>query len=266
MFGLGFPFWAPWFFLLGSAFGSFLNVCILRLPKGQSILRPASRCPRCKKNIAWFDNIPILSFILLRGKCRHCELAISWQYPAVEMTTGLLFVLAFWRFGDEPVRLTWVLAILLISVLVSAIDIRTLTLPDKILLPFGALCLVLAPLNPNFTGTVPEHYKESLWGLLFGGGVFWALSVIGFYLFKKEALGGGDVKLMAVFGSALGWDRVMDGLFTGSLASFCMVVVLMAMGRMGMKSAFPFGPFLCAGTLASLFWPQTGFLYWLRIN
>jgi leader peptidase (prepilin peptidase)/N-methyltransferase len=266
MVGLGFSFLVPWGFLVGTALGSFLNVCILRLPAGRSILYPASHCPRCKRSIAWFDNIPVLSFIFLRGKCRNCGLAISLQYPAVEVLTGLLFVLAFWRFGEEPIRLIWVLALLLISVLLSAIDIRTLTLPDKILLPFGALCLLLAPLNPNFAGTIPEHYKESLWGFFFGGGILWTLSVVGFYLLKKEALGGGDVKLMAVFGSALGWDRVMDGLFTGSLASFFMVLVLMGLGRLGMKSPFPFGPFLCAGTLASFFWPQAGFLYWLRIN
>ena len=256
---------APLFFVTGLAFGSFLNVCILRLPAGGSILYPPSQCPRCKRKIAWFDNLPVLSFLWLGGKCRHCGKAISWQYPAVELFTGLSFLLALWRFEHEPLELLWVLVLVLMSILLSAIDIRTLTLPDKILLPYGALCLALAPFNPAFKGSIAHHYQESLWGFLVGGGMLWGLSVMGFYFLRKEALGGGDVKLMAVFGAVLGWDRVLDGLFAGSLLSFLVVVVLLGAGRLTLKSPFPFGPFLCLGTLAAFFWPQAGFLYWLRI-
>ncbi|HVZ79706.1 MAG TPA: prepilin peptidase [bacterium] len=253
----------PAFFILGSAFGSFLNVCILRIPAGRSIVHPPSHCPRCKRAIAWYDNIPVLSYLLLGGKCRHCGKGISWQYPAVELLTAFLFVSALWRFGNEPVRLAWMLALLLVSVLLSVIDLRTLTLPDRILLPFGALCLLLAPFNPAFEGTVGAQYRGSLWGFLVGGGVLWGLSVIGYLFFKRENLGGGDVKLMAVFGSVLGWERAIDGLFLGSLLSSLAVMILLSRGRLTLKSAFAFGPFLCAGTLAAAFWPQAGLLFWL---
>lgn len=256
---------SPVLFLLGACFGSFLNVCAFRIPAGQSILFPSSRCPHCKKPIAWFDNIPVFSFLVLGGKCRHCAKGISWQYPTVELFTGFCFLLAFWLFGSDPLKLAWVLGLVLVAILLSVIDIRTLTLPDRILLPYGALCLGLAPFNPSFGGSIADHYKEALWGFLVGGSMLWGLSVVGLYFLRKEALGGGDVKLMAVFGAILGWDRVLDGLFTGSLLSFLVVSVLLGMGRLTMKSPFPFGPFLCLGTLAAFFWPQAGFLYWLRI-
>ena len=136
---------------MGLAFGSFLNVCILRIPSGESIVHPPSHCPQCLKPIKWWDNIPLVSYIFLGGRCRYCRKGISWQYPLVEALTGALFFLAYWKFNQAPVQLVAVAGLAIMSVLVSGIDIRTYTIPDRIIIPFLVFSVLLAPFN-SFLG------------------------------------------------------------------------------------------------------------------
>jgi leader peptidase (prepilin peptidase)/N-methyltransferase len=216
--------------------------------------------------LKWFDNIPLLSYLILRGRCRHCENPISWQYPAVEVLTGLYFAFAFSQFSTDPLRLIWALCLGAFCILLSVIDIRTMTLPDRIVLPAIALFGFVAYINPWLGDGWKERAGNMLTGFVVGGGILYAMGWLGSYILKKDALGGGDIKLMAALGMALGWDRAMDGLFIGSIFSGLLGLSLQLSGRLSRQSPMPYGPFLCAGCLAVLFCPKLGFIYWLRIN
>jgi leader peptidase (prepilin peptidase)/N-methyltransferase len=255
-----------WFFMAGLCLGSFLNVCILRLPAGLSIIEPPSRCPKCKTPLRWWDNIPLLSYLFLRGRCRYCEYPISWQYPAVEVLTGFYFAFAFLHFQTDPLRLAWALGLGAFCIVLSVIDIMTMTLPDRIVLPAMALFGFTAYFNPWLGTGWKERAGTMLTGFLVGGGVLYAMGWLGTYILKKDALGGGDIKLMAALGMVLGWDRTMGGLFIGSILSGLLGLSLQATGRLSRQSPMPYGPFLCVGCLAVFFYPELGFIYWLRIN
>jgi leader peptidase (prepilin peptidase)/N-methyltransferase len=254
------------FFLAGACVGSFLNVCIFRLPAELSIVKPASRCPHCKKPLKWRDNIPLLSYLLLGGRCRSCKRSISWQYPAVEALTGFYFALAFLHFQADPLRLVWALGLGAFCILLSVIDIKTMTLPDSIVLPAMALFGFTAYVNPWLGTGWRERAGTMLTGFLVGGGILYGMGWLGAFVLKKDALGGGDIKLMAALGMALGWDRAMGGLFIGSILSGLLGLSLQATGRLSPQSPMPYGPFLCAGCLAVLFYPQFGLAYWLGIR
>ncbi len=195
------------FFLIGLCIGSFLNVCILRFPADLSILSPPSRCPQCKTPLKWWDNIPLLSYLLLRGSCRYCDHSISWQYPAVEAFTGLYFAFVFLHFQTDPLRLVWALGLGAFCILLSVIDIMTMTLPDRIVLPAMALFGFAAYVNPWLGTGWKERAGTMVTGFLVGGGVLYAMGWLGSLILKKDALGGGDIKLMAALGMVLGWDR-----------------------------------------------------------
>lgn len=254
------------FFLAGLCIGSFLNVCILRLPAGLSIVTPPSRCPKCETPLIWRDNIPLLSFFLLRGRCRYCGHPISPQYPAVEALTGFYFAFVFFHFQADPLRLVWALCLGTFCILLSAIDIRTMTLPDRIVLPAMALFGFAAYLNPWLGTGWKERAGTMVTGFFVGGGVLYGMGWIGTLILKKDALGGGDIKLMAAIGMVLGWDRTLGGLFIGSILSGFCGLSLQAAGRLSRHSPLPYGPFLCAGCLAVLFYPQLGFMDWLGLR
>ena len=253
-------------FAIGSGIGSFLNVCILRLPAGGSLLSPPSRCPKCRKRLKWYDNIPLVSWLLLQGRCRNCRKPISWQYPLVEGFTGLFFALAFWKFGDEPLRLAFVLFLGTVSILLSGIDVRTLTLPDQILFPCMTAALLTASFNPWLGDDWKGRWSSLVPGFLVGGGFLWAFSLIGARLFKREAIGGGDIKLLAALGMYLGWEPAVNGLFLGSVLCALWGGTLLALGRVKPKTPLPYGPFLCAGCLLVLFVPQAGLTGWMALR
>jgi leader peptidase (prepilin peptidase)/N-methyltransferase len=252
-------------FCFGTIAGSFLNVCILRLPAGQSIVSPPSRCPRCKKPIRWYDNIPILSYLLLSGRCRYCRKGISWQYPLVEAITGLYSLAATWRFWDDP-KLAWVLVLGALAILLSAIDLKTLTLPDNILLPFGALGLLLSPWNPWMSGEGPTRALEAAWGFLLAGGLLWGLSWVGERVLGKEIIGGGDIKLLAVLGAVIGWSHAVNGLFLGTALNALVLLILWLRGKFRPEAPFAFGPYLFLGALAGVFVQRADFFYWFNLG
>ncbi len=264
--------WAVWFFAVGSAIGSFLNVCIWRLPRRcLSVFRPArSFCPSCKHRIAWYDNIPILSFVVLRARCRHCQGPISWRYTVVEILTGGLFVF-FYHLRlvgpAEPELATLVVHLVFTSAIIAAsfIDWEWMIIPDRISKPGMGLAPVLGMAFPAIYGSglleVPTFFflpaslagsahVQGLFtaavGMAVGAGVIYGMGVFGKVLFRKEAMGFGDVKYMAMIGGILGWQGVGIAIFLACL--FGSVVGILRKIVTG-DSYIPFGPFLGAGAV-----------------
>ena len=242
--------WAIWF-MFGACVGSFLNVCIYRMPRDQSIVRPRSRCPRCRRMIAWYDNIPLLSFIALAAHCRHCRKPIHWRYPLVEALSGALTVAVLSRFGVTPIGLIYA-AFALSLVAVSFIDLDFQIIPDEISLGGLALGVIASALVPSLHGgsTVMQALGRSLLGALVGGGVLYVTGVFGTLLFRKEAMGGGDIKLLAMAGSILGWKAVILTFFLAPLLALGPGVVVLLFKR---SHVIPYGPFLSVALLVALF-------------
>jgi leader peptidase (prepilin peptidase) / N-methyltransferase len=255
------------FALLGLAVGSFLNVCISRLPVGQSIVRPRSACVACRVPIRWRDNVPVVSFLLLRGRCRACKERIAWQYPIVEILTSALFAFAYGRFGwtvDLPVALAFLSAL----VVITAIDLEHLIIPDVITLP-GIVAGVLASVS---TGRLT--WLDSVSGMLVGGGVFFTI-IYGTHLLgvlvpslaylRGGGMGGGDMKLGAMLGAFLGWKITLLTFLMSILAGGLLAVVLLAASRLGRKDPIPFGPFLALGGGISFFWGERILTWYLDL-
>jgi leader peptidase (prepilin peptidase)/N-methyltransferase len=235
--------------LFGLVLGSFLNVVIARLPERRSLVTPRSACPGCGAGIEWYDNVPLLSFAVLRGRCRACAMPIPWRYPIVEATTGALFALAWIQFGPT---LEFVVAAVLLAALIAstAIDLRHQIIPDAITLP-GILAGVVANV-----ATRHLSWGEVALGIALGGGVFFAIIVA-----SRGGMGAGDMKLGAMLGAFLGWKIVLFGLMVAVVVGGAWAVALMALGVRGRKDAIPFGPFLAIGGAAGLFWGE-GVVQW----
>jgi len=238
---------------LGLIIGSFLNVCIHRLPREESIAWPGSKCPNCGVHIKWRDNVPVISFILLRAKCRACGGPIAWRYPLVECLTGLAAVLLFYKHGATPV---WFAVSLLAAcgiIVLSFVDMDFMIIPDEISLGLLALGLLSFWANPNFTGGWLRELGQSFGGAAAGFFSLWAVAEIGERIFKKEAMGGGDIKLMAGLGALLGWQGVFSTLMLGSFFGAAYGVALIISKKAGKSDPIPFGPFLGLGGLINLY-------------
>lgn len=234
-------------FVLGAVVGSFLNVVIIRLPvENESIIFPASRCPECLQPIRWYDNIPIASFIILKKKCRSCGAPISWQYPLVELAMALLAVGLFFTFGLTaalPVYFIFTAALLAIIV----IDFCHKIIPDVISLPGIVIGFVCSFINPVVT------WQQSGLGLLIGGGILYGIAA-GYYLFtKREGMGGGDIKLLAMIGAFLGWQSLPFVVFGSSILGALFGIGAMVKQGKGGKTMIPYGPFLAIAALIYMF-------------
>jgi len=233
-------------FVFGLMIGSFLNVCIHRLPVSTSIVHPRSRCPHCGHPIRAFDNIPVLSYLLLRGRCRDCGTRISWRYPMVELLSGAFAAMAVAKFG-----LSWqglmVYALIAALLVITFIDIDHRIIPDLISLP-GIPAGLAASFGP---GLVTPF--EALIGVLAGGGSLFLVAWGYQLLTKREGMGGGDIKLLAMIGAFLGWKGVLFTIFVASLTGTLTGMALIFRSRGGMKLAVPFGPFLAIGAIAYVF-------------
>lgn len=238
---------------LGLLFGSFLNVCIYRIPRDKSIVWPPSSCPKCAHRIAWYDNIPVLSYLVLGGKCRNCKNPISIQYPIIELLTGVLTFVFVWRYGLTPWTFV-VLAAVYALIVLSVIDLELMIIPDRFSLGLIVLGLAFAWLNLNFTGVWWQRELSSLLGAAVGLFGVLAIALIGTWWFKKEAMGGGDVKLMGGIGALIGWQGVITTIVFASFFGLIYAVFLMIFkGKKG-EDAIPFGPFLSLGALINLFY------------
>ena len=234
-------------FAMGAILGSFLNVIIYRLPRGESIVRPPSACPECGRRITPRDNIPIVSYLILRGRCRHCKAVISSRYPVVELLAGLVPVLMLWRYGLG--REALVLCLLsYVLIVVSFIDLDLRIIPDRVTLPGIAVGLILAP----YLGLTT--FGGSLLGAVVGGGALYLIAIAGTAAFGKESMGGGDIKLAAMLGAFLGWQAVLLLLFVAFLSGAVAGVILLAVRGKDCEHAIPFGPFIAFGTLLAVVW------------
>ena len=251
-------------FVFGLMVGSFLNVCIWRLPAEEQIVRGRSHCRKCGKMIAWYDNIPLASWAALGGKCRHCRQAISWSYPAVELATGLLFAAVVARFQLSWAALVYC-ALMAALVVLTVIDLKEMILPDEITVPGIPVAIALSFLVPCL------HLAAGRWqGLLMGlagaatgAGVLLAIRALGTWFFKKEAMGLGDVKLMAMVGALIGpWKALLvDFILAPVLGSLVGIVVLVRQRKALIP--IPYGPFLALGTVVAIFWGD-GIIRWYR--
>lgn len=239
--------------LVGLCFGSFLNVCILRLPHGHSLLRPPSTCPRCGRRIEWRDNIPVVSWILLRGRCRACGNPISWQYPIIEALVGLIWLASVLMFGVSVRALGGgLLGTILLGIAVT--DARHYLIPDEF--TWGGLVIGLAlSLGDGWQG-----FLEAVIGASVGFGILWIVAVAGKWVFKEEAMGGGDIKMMAMVGSFVGWKGVLLTIFTGALFG-TLVFVPLSIKR---KRLVPFGVFLAVGAAVTYVWGRDMIEWYLR--
>jgi leader peptidase (prepilin peptidase) / N-methyltransferase len=231
------------FFVLGAIIGSFLNVCIYRLPREKSIVTPGSSCPHCEKPIAFYDNIPFFSYLILRGKCRQCGGKISARYAAVELLTAVLYAVLFSVYGLS-LELAVALLFVTILIVVSFIDLDFRIIPD--VLSLGGL---LAGAGFSFFRGPVFNYADAFWGVLLGGGVLWAIAFTYELLRKREGMGGGDIKLLAMIGSFCGIKGVLFSLVSGSLLGSLVGIPLMIAKRADTKYALPFGPFLSFGAM-----------------
>ncbi len=247
-----------WAVAFGLIVGSFLNVVIHRLPKDESLVVPRSRCPACQTPIRPVDNIPILSFILLRGRCRSCGNSISWRYPLVEGLTGILFALTVVRFGVS-LQAAFLASFLCGLVVVSFIDLDHQIIPNAITLP-GIPLGVLAGL---LVGQPP--FLDRLIGSLAGAGFLYLVLFYGGVLYGQEAMGEGDLNLIALVGAFLGWKAVVITILVGCLVGSVVGLSLIALGRVGRRQHIPFGPFLSLGAVVALFWGEQLIAWYLGL-
>lgn len=250
----------PWFFsvfaaILGLVVGSFLNVVIHRLPRGESLSYPPSRCPRCGAAIRWYDNVPVLSYLLLLGRCRDCHGAISPRYPLVEAATGLLFLAAAFKVPQW----LWALHAAVLGSLCLAlalIDLEHMILPDALTLPGAAFGLLLAVAGG------PTPLLDAAVGTVLGAalplGIIWVYRV----LRGVEGMGFGDVKLLAMLGAFLGWQGMLLTLALAAVAGALVGLGLIVLGKGSRQTELPFGTFLCAAAMAVLFFGEKLAAFW----
>lgn len=231
---------------LGLAVGSFLNVCIHRVPARQSVVSPGSRCPGCGAAIAWFDNVPVVSYALLRGRCRHCGIGISARYPLVELTTMVVFLWHLALIGFQPLLVP---RLILASILIVlfAVDLEHRLLHNVITLPGMVVGFA-------FSLVLPPGPVDSLLGVLVGGGFLWLVGEAYYRFAGREGMGGGDVKMLAMIGAFLGWKLALLTLILSSILGAIVGVIVLARHRGGLQLELPYGTFLSVAALtASLY-------------
>ena len=236
-------------FVLGLIVGSFSNVCIYRVPRNESVIYPGSHCPKCHSNISPIDNIPLLSYILLKGRCRNCRSKISIQYPVVEFLTGLIYLIIYLIYGLSIQSLVY-LILSSALIIIAFIDLNEQIVPDVISLPGIGVGLILSFFVPYIS------FINSASGVVVGGGIILIIALVGSMIFKKEAMGGGDIKLAAMIGAFLGWRYTIISLFLGFFLGALAGIFLILSKIKSREDMVPFGPFIALGSLITLLWGE----------
>jgi len=236
-------------FILGLIVGSFSNVCIYRIPRNESIIYPASHCPNCHSPIKPVDNIPLLSYILLKGRCRNCKSKISIQYPIVEFLTGLIYLIIYLIYGLSIQSLIYIILSSAL-IIIAFIDLKEQIIPDIISLPGIGVGLILSFFVPYVS------FINSALGVFVGGGTILVIGLAGSVIFKKEAMGGGDVKLAAMIGAFLGWRYIIISLFLGFFLGALAGIFLILSKIKSREDVVPFGPFIVLGSFITLLWGE----------
>jgi leader peptidase (prepilin peptidase)/N-methyltransferase len=237
-------------FVLGTLLGSFVNVCIYRLPQRLSIIFPGSHCPSCQEALRPWQNIPLLSYVLLGGRCATCKTTISLCYPLVELCNGLLYIFLYYQYHLSVQGLVFALLTTALLI-VSCIDLVYMIIPDVITLPgiVVGLCTSL--------WLTPVGVGNAVLGVLLGGGLFLLMAVLSVVILQREGMGGGDIKLIAMIGAFLGWHAVFVTIFLGAVLGALVGIILMLVRLKGRKEPLPFGPFLALGAFLAMVWGDT---------
>ncbi len=245
------------FVVFGLVWGSFLNVCIYRWPQdppNNNVIKPNSYCPNCKKPIAWYDNIPVISYILLKGRCRNCRKKISWRYPFVEVFSALIWVFCYSFFGVSVKTFVFILyfSLLLVG---SMVDFEHRIIPDEVTVGGMLLGLVLSFIFPQLHNSEAHlvGFLKSFVGAIVGGGMIYLIAILGEWIFKKEAMGGGDVKLQAMIGAFLGWKCAILSFFLGCFIGSVLGIYNIIRYK---DNTLPFGPCLAIGSVICMFWGE----------
>lgn len=238
--------WGIAFFWFGAIFGSFANVIIYRMPEGKSIVFPGSHCQSCSKPVKWFDNIPLLSYLLLRGKCRHCGTGFSSRYMVVEFLMAIAFCALYFHNGFS-IFLVEHMVFAFGLIVVSFIDLDHMIIPDEFSYSGMAFGLLGAAINAD------RSFLSSLSGLFLGGGFLWAIAWIYLVLRKQDGMGGGDIKLMAWIGAVLGWQSIPFVIISSSVLGTFVGAFIMLRTKGGLQTAIPFGPYLALGAILYIF-------------
>ena len=239
--------------VMGLVVGSFLNVCICRAPKGLSIIKPGSFCPKCSNPLKFYDNIPVLSFILLDGKCRNCKNPIALRYPITELLTAFITVLMALKWISNPLWLAAALISSYIFIVIAIIDFETMMIADIFSYAIGFVGLSFSFFNPYFTGGLFHKFWQCALGAFLGAFLMWLLAFVGKKIYKKEAVGDGDIFLMAAIGAMLGMEGVFSSLIIASLIGSVYGIILMMLKKAKRFDHIPFGPFLSLGAVINIY-------------
>lgn len=232
---------------LGLMFGSFANVCVYRIPRSESIAFPGSHCPACNHDIAVYDNIPLFSWLMLAGKCRHCRVSISWRYPLLELLMGLSWGVLAWHYGLSPILLQALCLFFLLWVL-TFIDIETGLLPNMLTFPGIALGL-------GFSLWLGD-WQASLIGAAAGYSVFWLVARLFLWITGREGMGYGDFKLLAMLGAFMGWQALPFIVFVSSIVGALAGSLFLLLARRGFRTEIPFGPYLAVAGMVWFIWSE----------
>ena len=241
--------------IFGLIIGSFLNVCIYRIPANISLWWPPSTCPKCKTKIKFYDNIPVLSYLILRGKCRHCKEPISIQYPIIEACTGLITLLVVWALGFN----WWTAIALFITyclIVLSIIDFKLLIIPDRFSIGLTIFGLLISFINPAFAGGFTARFVQSLIGGAVGFFGLWGMVVISSKILNKESMGGGDIKLLAAVGTITGLEGLISTLMISSFTGLVYYGALALLKKNSQDKTIPFGPFISLGLFINILIPH----------
>ena len=253
------------FFALGACVGSFLNVVVWRLPRRESLITPPSHCPKCGHKLAWYDNIPVLGWIWLKGKCRYCRVPISPRYPLIELANALFYLAVFQRTG-AAVAFIPIAAIISMTIVLIFIDLEIQILPDVIDIPGIFIGLLIGWIGGDVAAdlVLSADILDSIAGALLGAAILAAIILTYWLIRRREGMGWGDVKMMAMIGAVLGWQSVPAVLLLASITGAIIALPLAIRSKEGFQLAIPFGVFLGLASLVILFFGHTLFEWWLR--
>lgn len=235
--------------ILGLLFGSFSNVCVHRIPLGESVVSPGSRCPNCRSDIAWYDNIPVFSWLILGRKCRHCHQPIAWRYPMLELSMGMIWAAITWYYPLD-IYSAWFLAqaIILVSILwiLTLIDLETFLLPDILTLPGIVVGLLFSWKLGYFT--------DAVIGAVAGYSVFWLVARLFLVVTGRDGMGYGDFKLLAMLGAFMGWQALPFIILLSSFSGAIIGSITLILAKKGLQAEIPYGPYLAAAGVIWFFW------------
>ncbi|MBN2058047.1 MAG: prepilin peptidase [Candidatus Saganbacteria bacterium] len=261
-------FYLAFLFLIGTVIGSFLNVCIHRIPRGESIVYPSSHCPFCGNKLKAIDLVPLLGFLFLGGKCRYCRKQISWRYPLVEGLTGALFVLCGLHFIASPLWLVFSLGFVSVMLMLFFIDLEHMVVPDTvsvIAIFWGYAFNFIRTFYFLEKGSGFNPFLSALIGMLLAYGTLYSIGVLGQFIFKKEAMGEGDLYIGAVLGACLGWQGALSAIFLAYLLAGVTAIFLLLLRRLKFGDYMPFGPALVSGGLLVFFYGRQLLNWYLNL-